>query len=1580
MKNFKKLLVTLLALVLLVSGAVVVSLAADTPAEIISDARYLLDQAMQEDGYIAVRSQKMRQLDNLITANLAKIRDSQEWRDFRVEYETAQLELKEDCLAYADSSIDVLMDKETSGAYAVELYNGLSALVAFNGDGRGYFDTESAEFLELRTRMLFAQAAVKLQSAEDSSISKEKGALLLWVQDYKAATLSGDEFAARPEITVIDDWFVEIYDLVKGVLFYEIDALAEEAMKSETSFARAIELADQIETYFTTCYFNQKEDSYIVTRARSRYARAFAYLNEIERSSDLYAQGKNLKALAELLASVSLSNDVEEYAIFYSRYNLMIDTASEDSILSRLYATAEGYKAQIAAVFTEDYEGDLDSKDDILDVVYELEKWVFDCYFPNKAYIEDAAIANAFAQIYDFYVVFGETLETQEEKIARNKYYRDAVTLYNSVAASIVAGSPAYGAAFQALYDGLTKKASDEINKIRTDWYKILNEAENKAEDGETYLYTLAQVKAAFNDMTKYFITASTALYYGDIDEKTIKAETTIALMKAENRMFTEFKANMVVAVGLVVIPETLSETDPVGLAARAEALDAVLADWDSVVLTQIVPELTAAFYHELTVHILLTKLCEVEVEYENGAEGSDAAGILYNELKAFAEERKNAIVAENADYIAYLALLNKTAVKIGSAYVSGTREYLDALIAIVDVDSFDKVYALMRLDEYIRQNEIVRPDASDTESPAAVMFAEYDVYAKKVKDWRQAKVDEREALVPLSSYSLSTMQFADMESKTLSWNKGSGHTFVSNDKTHHGANGSETYATLYYGSKGGDGYISAPVASKNQNFVFELDITTFTTFPSGGVSFNSGTNGLNNGARLYPWIGAFTGSGQLQVPNGNGNSRKTVTSREGGYIIPGQWTHLAIIYNAVEKTVSYYINDEKIEDENGKDTWSCTLADDYDFTEAIRIGHGNSNGSFSVDNVRCYTGNEIRDTELFDRMSDLQTFGFYVNYARNFIDNGIGSVADAKLACDTLRESINRYWGVPGGSSDDGSDSQPPAGDDGSGEELLGALLPLEDAGAGSTSKTPTYLFDEKTYWDSTADGYVDPGITYEEFKVVVDECNRLLSLYDEKIEGAMKLAVFEELEEKIAQLESLKGIENLNARKNLISTIESYIETNATYFSGLDDEKAALYASLLERKAGVEVEMEAYGRANSYIEMVNKLVAAKDLYSRTVYKAQAQSILDLMELDASLGRLDLDAIKEGAPKFVEAIATFEEQNLILDAQVIASNNGIIIDCMGRFPASAEDAIKEYDRLNKYIVLVRQVLAEGNYDANDADVKEALQVYNRMNAVFYEALQLEHAETLQELIDTFNSEGSYITRLGIFQAVKAYLEDNASVIDMEHGAILTILSQYEQMEEKFGDAEGLEKEWETYGEKLKSNAVKFVSIVTQMRFADSYAELGALREEAAKLFYYMDSGDADAKLAVEYYLACETILTQKALYGDRFIEAAYALSKATSMGEIYAAILVAKEAYALVDVTYQGSLAFTEIVNEASVTVEYTMTEAIAQYLIALSSYNSFVTVINNEVNTLLDVVCSVRADYAIHQTAVALFKKFYD
>ena len=95
---------------------------------------------------------------------------------------------------------------------------------------------------------------------------------------------------------------------------------------------------------------------------------------------------------------------------------------------------------------------------------------------------------------------------------------------------------------------------------------------------------------------------------------------------------------------------------------------------------------------------------------------------------------------------------------------------------------------------------------------------------------------------------------------------------------------------------------------------------------------------------------------------------------------------------------------------------------------------------------------------------------------------------------------------------------------------------------------------------------------------------------------------------------------------------------------------------------------------------------------------------------------------------------------------------------------------------------------------------------------------------------------------------------------------------------------------------------------------------------------------------------------------------------------EIYKAILATRAAFLAADTTYDGALSYTETVGETTFSVVFTMADAVLAYEIALAQYDSFVTVMNNEVDVVLDVVCAVRASFPVNQQIVALFKKFYD
>ena len=626
-------------------------------------------------------------------------------------------------------------------------------------------------------------------------------------------------------------------------------------------------------------------------------------------------------------------------------------------------------------------------------------------------------------------------------------------------------------------------------------------------------------------------------------------------------------------------------------------------------------------------------------------------------------------------------------------------------------------------------------------------------------------------------------------------------------------------------------------------------------------------------------------------------------------------------------------------------DKWSCANSQGpYNFSEALRIGHsqgGTAAGSFSIDNVKLYIGNQPRNLNLFEEMSTMQLFVYYTNYVKDYLNGASGTASDAKICYEDIATKIGSYWGV----KEEG------------GEE--------------------TYLFDESTYWSDGA----DPGVTYDELKAAVDAYHWVAERADAVIEGEMIDSTFKSICDQMDTILSLKGIDNLAKRKSALESLEAYIETNATYVSRFSDTQKAEYELVLADKAAVEKEVEAYTRADEYIQMVEKLAAARDLYSRTVYRNEAAAMMAEMERDSDLGYFDLDAIIAEVAELAEAIALFDEQNALLEEQVIKDNNQLIIDCMARFPATPDEAMKNYASLNKYIVMVRSILLEGNYDEKDALVQEAIAVYNIMNETFYDALQRDHAATVQDLIDQFNAPTTaYINKLGIYRAVKAYLEENAATIDMTHDSIKGIYSQYEIMEEKFGTEEGRDEQWIEYQETLNSNTLKFITLVTQMRFATQYDEILRLRDEAAALFYFMDSSSPEAQLAIENYSACETFLTQAAINGDAFIEIAYALKKADGMQATYLALLKAKAAFADIDPTYVNSIFFTEFIEEKEYTVEFSMAQAVETYQIILSQYTSFVTVINADVEVVLDVVCTVRASFAVNHTMVALFKKFYD
>ena len=1540
MKNLKKLLVTMLALVLLICGATVVSLAADTPAEIMADAQELLDAATKEGEFIAVRSQKMRELDKLIADNMATIRNDSEWLSFQVSYKAHQDKLREDCVAEATAALDQLLERSTTKKEAELLYAGLSTLVSRTGEGRGYFDTESAEFAELTLRMKIAEPISKLQIAEDSVLAKDKGASLKWVDTYRAAYLADDAaVTATEDYAIMNEWFKALYAEIDEAMFAEIRALTDKACLASTSFKDAEALVAEIEAYLANCYFDTTAAEYSNTLMYAKFAGAYTYLNQIERTKVLVTQGELLKTLSEMLADLSLSSGVQPmYDDFFARYNKLVDATDEASVVSRLRVIADGYKADVAAVFTEGYNGPLKSADDIADVVDEFQTLVSDCYLGTSTYAADLSVAKIYAAIYDFYAAMVDPDEAPDAYIARNKLYKAAISSYNNNAGALNSAEPAYANTMIALYDTLCADAKAEITEILDGWVATVASAGIKDADG-VYVTAFAEVREAMDCLSTHYL-GKTPLYFREVEDKALTAKIKGYVETAETRVLGELCELLATVEVEGALPENLADMDATALAYRVETLAALSEMFDGLVFSfGTNPDDFAVFISDYHISTFLTKLCEIEAAFK--AEDDEGAVALYNELKSLVSTNITAVDTEAEAYLLYLSHLNKIEVRMGDANVPGARPYLDAVAAVVDNDSFEKVYKLMELDEYMRQNKITRPDPSDTTSASALFYAEYDELANKIKVWRQAIVDEREKDVPMSDYNSTAVTEYDADTKQASATKYN-HTFIPRDGREYGSEGSQFYTTLEMSPSGGDGFINLTLPSPTENVVIEMDITTFTHLPPNGIPFDSGTNTLDTNTRIYPFLCRISANGELIAAGGNHNNGPTVT---GPIIIPGQWTHLVICYNAKEKMVSYYVNDEKIV-YNGVDAWSCAYSTGpYNFKEALRVGNGGTSGSFSIDSVRLYLGNAPRDVNFLRNMSTPKKFAYFVDFVKSYIDEGKGTATDAKTCYEELRNTINVFWGT----------RLDPDGN------------PLPE----------TYLFDETTYWS----GAEDVGITYEELKKAVDDFHYVAEHADAVIEAEMVEECYNNLNSQMDAIKAAAGIAKLATRQNLLADFEAYVEANLSYIAAFNDTQKAGYAQMLADKAAIELEVEAYSRANEYITMVNKFAAARDLYSRTVYRNDAALQMAEMERDAALGYFNLEQIKGEIAEFAAAIETFSTENAKLEAQIVKDNNRLIVDCMARFPATADEAMKNYATLNKYIVAVRRILGEGNYDAKDPDVEAAIAKYNVMNASFYDALQRDHAAFVQELIDEFNATNTaYIAKLGIYRQVKSYLEENAETIDLTHDAIKGIYSQFEIMDAQFGTEEGREEQWKEYETILASNTLKFIALVTQMRFETSYDEVLRLRDEAAKLFYYMDSTTPEAQLAIENYQACEQFLAQATVNADKFIETVYKLKKATDMKSTYLALVAAQAAFAEIDVTCLSSLTFYERGEDKEIAVVLTTEEAIETYQITLSQYTSFVTVTNAESDVVLDVVCTVRAAYPTTRTMVALFKKFYD
>ncbi len=562
------------------------------------------------------------------------------------------------------------------------------------------------------------------------------------------------------------------------------------------------------------------------------------------------------------------------------------------------------------------------------------------------------------------------------------------------------------------------------------------------------------------------------------------------------------------------------------------------------------------------------------------------------------------------------------------------------------------------------------------------------------------------------------------------------------------------------------------------------------------------------------------------------------------------------------------------------------------------RISIGATYCSASFDNFVAYEGTAFRILDKFKKMSDSEKFNYYVDYFTNENNN--------------------------------------------------------------STNRNQAYQF-AKALLTSVAN---DPACA-ENFALFEDYD------YDKEILGAARE---QNLQTLVGMYNSIGEIttQNTSSQLALVESIEDFIGNNIQFLDQTKDEYKAVVNGVKDMR-NVITQMS---NAKNLVDALSRFKRATTLASMTRHMTSAISYYEACEFNVP-GKYDMVKDDETVVAFLESVGAatlmeyYDSMPVIVAAETKRVNAQRIIDCIaliegmeGYDPSAGVDAKEKfwndnYEAIDKYLVIIRGVF--GNYDESYKGVDAAIEVYNDINAYFFEILQTEHIKVITEQLDKYSKTSSYIEKRGICAFIDKYKEDND--IDYTLTEVKNLLAIHEVYKAE------VEQYKEQYQTLLDQNTITFIAIVDRMD-ANSidYAALKALYDEANREYYYnmnVDSEDADLKAkidaAIVRFEAYGAQLGDIELATEKFLASAKILKNAKNRKQTYTALVGCAETIGLANV-------------DAGTGVE----AAIELYNTTLASYNASILPANALVSDANDIVSSSRS-ISIADTVLSIIKNIF-
>lgn len=1270
----------------------------------------------------------------------------------------------------ADTRLAAVLRMTKAIEARVEL-NAIRALV----NGEGYIDRSTGVSDRLNGDIAVADACVDLMyiGLDEVDLIERGEVLLEFMNKIKTNPLN----TASAYYSLYEEKKNTVVDKTIGLLYDELNAKLVIAENTEKTVDERLAAIADFRALCVRCYFDTARSEYKTLVDRCSVADGRIYLIKIAAAEALYDKGKLLKDACRALENSGLINNGaadSDKTKFFAEHETVKKEVSD-----LLYAEATRLLHLAAAEDTADRAGAL----------AEYDKYLADCCFDASdsrygALIVEKTAADAMVLLY---VVTDKT-----DVVEQNKALKTLIVFLNKSTLNTATG---LGKVFNDRYSG----TAGVYEIVMSAFYNHM----------ETLTNTLGDDTVDFNRAREAKETILALVADGYFESGTDRQKAFTAALSASERGF----GGRAIDWANAELRAAMAMTDAAGKKTRIKNTKTSFESYGVKKYASPSTNDEIAFNDKYDTYTDTLFYAELDILVDDLIAANDAGEDLSPFFDAINEHLATySYDSESEDFAAYTAKV----APVKKAYGKKNLDEANALCAAAEEKTgADLLAAFRRVDKFHRTHEFYEDeDYLAFLTRLAALSERADAALAQLK----AKLDED---VPLSEYNDSTVSTLTFEAGAISGTNTSSKNRVFIDRENGGCN-SEKCMTIVYGEEMDTYYAWTAIAVK-QSVVLEFDVTSFGTIPT-VLTFNTGANSTSKG-RVFPVFFRFVtvaGKTDLYTKNGGKLLKQDILQ-------PGVWTHIAMTYNPVTKMIQMYVNYEKAGEPYQESSAGCT---DWDWTEGLRLGSKNKEGTVSFDNLTTYVGTAPRTVDRFKNMSSEDKFLTFGTYLEKYQQNPEAMrIADVNYSYSQMSSLLQKYW----------------------------------------STITNSYITD-------------DPDLRH-----MVDVYR---TTDKESIRKAMSVITLNGLKDLYDHLMSIStGTAYVSDRESALEKIDNYIESNRDTLDITTDAYKKLMADIDVQRTAIELG----ARVKKFADAIRRFELAPSLAAMTRHYATCASIYgDGFDLDTLSAYSDLPDLirkfqnlratleaktKEANSKSIvdcmgyvakydrkEYEEKYEEINkyIVIVRNLITPNeDGSLKYQVGYLGLSS--ALRLYEEVNGFFFerLQREHIAKLSAELNKYTTLDSY-IEKLGVCIFIRNYIATNA------VDQNNAE------------IRRILE-SCSVFEEELG-----------LKDGKEDPDRPNYQLEKYKKLIEQNTVYFVDTVNRMVFIDGYADLKKTYDDVMKIYYYMNIDSAEVQAAQREFAKYENILREMETHSELFIKAMAAYAEAQTPTEKYKALSAA--------------------------------------------------------------------------------------